>query len=113
MSRRTGLLHKRSNCPASVQKRAVLVCSLASAVIGSNLFGRQRRSKQLASYSGLVPEEKSSGDWRRLGHISNKGNVMLRFWLVCASKVYSGLGPKLFMESLRLKTTRRVTTAVA
>jgi transposase len=35
--------------------------------------------KQLASYIGLVPEEKSSGDRRRLGHISKHGNVLLRF----------------------------------
>src|SRR5580765_470259 len=34
--------------------------------------------KQLASYIGLVPEEKSSGDRRRLGHISKQGNVLLR-----------------------------------
>ena len=35
--------------------------------------------KQIASYVGLVPEEKSSGDRRRLGHISKPGNVLLRF----------------------------------
>ena len=35
--------------------------------------------KQIASYLGLVPEEKSSGDRRRLGHITKQGNVLLRF----------------------------------
>ena len=35
--------------------------------------------KQIASYVGLVPEEKSSGDRRRLEHISKQGNVLLRF----------------------------------
>ena len=43
--------------------------------------------KQLASYVGLVPEEKSSGDRRRLGHISKQGNVLLRFLLVEAAQV--------------------------
>jgi transposase len=43
--------------------------------------------EQLASYVGLVPDEKSSGDRRRLGHISKQGNVLLRFLLVEAAQV--------------------------
>jgi len=43
--------------------------------------------KQIASYIGLVPEEKSSGDRRRLGHISKQGNILLRFLLVEAAQV--------------------------
>src|SRR5437762_3252896 len=43
--------------------------------------------KQIASYLGLVPEEKSRGDRRRLGHISKQGNVLLRFLLVEAAQV--------------------------
>jgi len=43
--------------------------------------------KQLASYLGLVPTEESSGDRRRLGHISKQGNVLLRFLLVEAAQV--------------------------
>ena len=43
--------------------------------------------KQIASYVGLVPEEESSGDRRRLGHISKQGNVLLRFLLVEAAQV--------------------------
>jgi len=43
--------------------------------------------KQLASYIGLVPEENSSGDRRRQGHISKQGNVLLRFLLVEAAQV--------------------------
>src|SRR5205807_958682 len=35
--------------------------------------------KQIASYLGMVPEERSSGDRRRPGHISKQGNVLLRF----------------------------------
>jgi transposase len=43
--------------------------------------------KQVASYVGLVPSEESSGDRRRLGHISKQGNVLLRFLLVEAAQV--------------------------
>jgi transposase len=35
----------------------------------------------------LVPSEESSGDRRRLGHISKQGNVLLRFLLVEAAQV--------------------------
>jgi len=43
--------------------------------------------KQIASYVGLVPSEESSGDRRRLGHISKQGNSLLRFFLVEAAQV--------------------------
>ena len=43
--------------------------------------------KLIASYLGLVPEEKSSGERRRLGHLSKQGNVLLRFLLVEAAQV--------------------------
>ena len=43
--------------------------------------------KQIASYVGLVPTEESSGDRRRMGHISKQGNVLLRFLLVEAAQV--------------------------
>ena len=44
-------------------------------------------AKQIASYVGLVPSEESSGDRRRLGHISKQGNALLRFLLVAAAQV--------------------------
>ena len=43
--------------------------------------------KQVASYLGLVPLEESSGNRRRLGHITKQGNVLLRFLLVEAAQV--------------------------
>ena len=43
--------------------------------------------KQIASYVGLVPEENTSGNPRRLGHNSKQGNVLLRFLLVEAAQV--------------------------
>jgi transposase len=43
--------------------------------------------KQIASYLGLVPAEESSGNQRRLGHITKQGSSMLRFLLVEAAQV--------------------------
>ena len=43
--------------------------------------------KQIAAYLGLVPEEDSSGESRRLGHISKQGSGLMRFFLVEASQV--------------------------
>jgi transposase len=54
------------------------------------VIGRPERfhcGKQIASYVGLVPTEESSGDRRRLGHISKQGNALLRFLLVEAAQV--------------------------
>src|SRR5271155_5200817 len=54
------------------------------------IIGRAERfqcGKQIASYLGLVPSEESSGDRRRLGHISKQGSSLLRFLLVEAAQV--------------------------
>ena len=53
-------------------------------IIGeANRFGC---GKQIASYLGLVPAEDSSRERRRLGHISKRGNSLLRFLLVEAAQ---------------------------
>ena len=52
--------------------------------------GRAERfqcGKQIASYLGLVPLEDSSGERRRLGHITKQGSSLLRFLLVEAAQV--------------------------
>jgi transposase len=49
--------------------------------------GRFHCGKQVASYIGLVPLEDSSGNRRRLGHITKQGSSMLRFLLVEAAQV--------------------------
>jgi transposase len=54
------------------------------------IIGRADRfqcGKQIASYLGLVPLEDSSGNRRRLGHITKQGNSWLRFLLVEAAQV--------------------------
>ena len=43
--------------------------------------------KQIAAYLGLVPEEDSSCESRRLGHISKQGSGWMRFFLVEAAQV--------------------------
>jgi len=51
---------------------------------------RFRRGKQIASYLGLVPSEESSGERRRLGHISKQGNSLHRTGgQTCAPKALS------------------------
>ena len=47
---------------------------------------RFSNGKKLSSYLGLVPSEESSGERRRLGHISKQGNELLRFLLVEAAQ---------------------------
>jgi transposase len=49
--------------------------------------GRFRRSRQVASYVGLIPAERSSGGRQRLGHISKQGSPLLRFLLVEAGHI--------------------------
>ncbi len=54
------------------------------------IIGRAERfqcGKQIASYLGLVPLEESSGQRRRLGHITKQGNSLLRFLLVEVAQV--------------------------
>ena len=54
------------------------------------IIGRADRfqcGKQIASYLGLVPLEDSSGNRRRLGHITKQGSSMLRFLMVEAAQV--------------------------
>jgi len=54
------------------------------------ILGRAERfqcGKQIACYLGLVPLEDSSGEKRRLGHITKQGSSLLRFLLVEAAQV--------------------------
>jgi transposase len=44
------------------------------------------RARRIAAYCGLDPKEHSSGDTRRLGHITKQGNRLLRFLLVEAAR---------------------------
>ena len=58
--------------------------------------------KKLSSYLGLVPAEDSSGERRRLGHISKRGNSLLRFLLVEAAQAAARSDPHWQRQFLRL-----------
>jgi transposase len=62
--------------------------------------------KQVGCYLGLVPLEDSSGEKRRLGHITKQGNSLLRFLLVEAAQVSSRTIPEWRSKYLHL-TMRR------
>ena len=63
------------------------VVSLAF-VLAIGDWQRFPRGRQVASYLGLVPVEESSGDRRRLGHISKQGSSMVR-WLLVEAAVHA------------------------
>lgn len=63
---------------------------------------RFARSKQLASYLGLIPSEDSSGTRRRLGAISKQGNPLLRTLLVEAGQSAARYDPELRRAYQRL-----------
>ena len=62
--------------------------------------------KQISAYLGLVPLEESSGERRRLGHITKQGNSLLRFLLVEAAQVTSRTIPEWRSKYMHL-TMRR------
>ena len=67
--------------------------------------------KQVASYLGLVPLEKSSGNRRRLGHITKQGSSLLRFLLVESAQVAVRSLPEWRSQYFRLLMRRGRKTA--
>jgi len=77
-------------CPEAQRLRTHPGVGSLTALAFVLIIGRAERfhcGKQIASYLGLVPLEESSGDRRRLGHITKQGNSLLRFLLVEAAQV--------------------------
>jgi transposase len=77
-------------CPAAQRLRTHPGVGPLTALAFVLIIGRADRfqcGKQIASYLGLVPLEDSSGNRRRLGHITKQGNALLRFLLVEAAQV--------------------------
>jgi transposase len=72
---------------------------------------RFQYGKQIASYLGLVPLEKSSGNRRRLGHITKQGSSMVRFLLVEAAQVTVRSLPQWRSHYFRLMMRRGRKTA--
>lgn len=60
------------------------------------------RGKFVASSLGLIPEEASSADKRRLGHISKQGNGMVRWLLAEAAAIAQRYDPGWHRQYVRL-----------
>jgi transposase len=78
------------------------------------IIGKSERfgsGKQIASYLGLVPLEDSSGNRRRLGHITKQGSSMMRFLLVEAAQVTVRSVPEWRSKYLHLMMRRGRKTA--
>jgi transposase len=67
---------------------------------------RFRCGKQIGSYIGLIPEESSSGEHRRLGHISKQGSSLLRFLLVESAQAAARFNPEWRSRFLHLAMHR-------
>ena len=81
------------------------VVSLAYVLTIGN-WQRFPRGKQVGSYLGLIPAEESSGDKRRLGHISKQGNTLLRWLLVEAAATAQRYDASWHRQYLRLSMTK-------
>ena len=68
---------------------------------------RFANGKKLSSYLGLVPSEQSSGQRRRLGHISKQGNSLLRFLLAEAAQAAVRSDPEWRRQFLHLTLRRQ------
>src|SRR5439155_7578782 len=67
-------------CPAARRLRTHPGVGPLTALAFVLFIGKAERfqcGKQVASYLGLVPLEKSSGNQRRLGHITKQGSTLL------------------------------------
>src|SRR6266853_2071499 len=77
-------------CPEAQRLRTHPGVGPLTALAFGLIIGKPDRfpcGKQIASYLGLVPLEDSSGNRRRLGHITKQGNSRLRFLLGEAAQV--------------------------
>ena len=81
------------------------VVSLAFVLTIGN-WQRFPRGKQVASYLGLIPSEESSGDKRRLGHISKQGNTLMRWLLVEAAATAERYDASWHRQYVRLSMTK-------
>src|SRR5712671_2555544 len=82
-------------CPEAQRLRTHAGVGALTALAFVLIIGRTDRfrcGKQIACYLGLIPVEESSGERRRLGHITKQGNSLLRFLLVEAAQVTGSAG---------------------
>jgi transposase len=86
----TGIEQEVKRCPVAQRLQTHPGVGPLTALAFVLIIGQAERfqcGKQIACYLGLVPLEDSSGQRRRLGHITKQGNSLLRFLLVEAAQV--------------------------
>ena len=96
-------------CPEAQRLRTHPGVGALTALAFVLIIGKAERfqcGKQVASYLGLVPLEDSSGNRRRLGHITKQGSSMLRFLLVEAAQVTVRSVPEWRSQYLHLMMRR-------
>lgn len=104
----------RSDAVALMQQDGVGPIVSLAFVLTLGTAQRFRRGKQVASYLGLNPSERSSGGKQRFGHISKQGNRMMRWLLVEAAWIAVRKDPALQRVYQRLAFRRgRKIAAVA
>ena len=84
-------------CPAAKRLMTHPGVGALTALAFVLIIGNAKRfgcGKQVASYLGLVPLEESSGNRRRLGHITKQGSSIVRFLLVEAAQVTVRIVPE-------------------
>lgn len=110
LERRIGPLHEAVKKAAAENPAACLlmthpgvgpVVGLAY-VLTIGDWHRFSRGKQVGSYLGLIPEEDSSSNRRRLGGISKQGNGLLRWLLVEAAATAQRYDPSWHRQYVRL-----------
>ena len=97
-------------CPEAQRLRTHPGVGSLTALAFVLILGRADRfqcGKQIASYLGLVPLEESSGNRRRLGHITKQGDSLLRFLLVEAAQVTARSLPEWRSKYFHLGMRRR------
>ncbi|PYX50410.1 MAG: hypothetical protein DMG76_34725 [Acidobacteria bacterium] len=97
-------------CPEARRLRTHPGVGARTALAFVLIVGRTERfqcGKQIAAYLGLVPLEDSSGNRRRLGHITKQGSSILRFLLVEAAQVTARSIPEWRNKYFHLAMRRR------
>jgi transposase len=114
VERRVGALDEAVGTAAGQNQAAALlmthpgvgpVVSLAF-VLAIGDWRRFPRGRKVASYLGLIPVEESSGQSRRLGHVSKQGNSMVRWLLVQAAMLAQRHDASWHRQYVRLSMTK-------
>jgi len=77
----------RPASPSGAQPKLVARLIDGKFIVGQTNAERFERGKQVASYLGLIPSERTTGGRQRTGSISKQGNRFLRMLLVESATV--------------------------